>query len=363
MVNTLDIKTKPKTRHSADLNSLITDLKIIPVSKKESSLSTISSFRQDYPNYKKYHFCEEPYHVAQKLMKSNSGGVEAQMDTIDSNSNSNSGEPEEENSSVRTIDSKRKDELWNQYFDHFYIESVYNTVANYTSYVESCLKLICLLPQGGVEQQISEKAITLERKTNFNKTLILDLDETLVHSDFDYEFTDHDVSLNLNTPDEDIIIPLFLRPGLKDFLTFAKNNFELVLFTSSCKEYADTIINYLDPSNEIFSHRIYRDSCVYIEPGIYIKDLRIFANKDLKDMVIIDNCIISFANQLDNGILVSSFYQTEEESILNGLIGYLNSIILNCDDVREKNRECLKFTVYKEELYKLIMKEIVFSSN
>ena len=39
-----------------------------------------------------------------------------------------------------------------------------------------------------------------------------------------------------------------------------------------------------------------------------MKDLRIIANRSLKDMVIVDNAVYSFAFQLDNGIPIVPFY-------------------------------------------------------
>ena len=52
---------------------------------------------------------------------------------------------------------------------------------------------------------------------------------------------------------------------------------------------------------------MYRDSCIQTEEGIYVKDLRIIANWSLKDIVIVDNAVYSFAFQLDNGIPIIPF--------------------------------------------------------
>lgn len=70
--------------------------------------------------------------------------------------------------------------------------------------------------------------------------------------------------------------------------------YEIILFTASNKYYADPIINYLDPNNTIFHHRLYRGSCLRFN-DIFVKDLRILSNIDLKDVAIIDNHIYSFA--------------------------------------------------------------------
>jgi len=68
------------------------------------------------------------------------------------------------------------------------------------------------------------------------------------------------------------------------------------------------VLDYLDPKRELIEYRLYRDSCVETEEGVFIKDLRIIQNRNLKDMVIIDNAVYSFGYQLDNGIPILPFY-------------------------------------------------------
>ena len=67
-----------------------------------------------------------------------------------------------------------------------------------------------------------------------------------------------------------------------------------MVFTASHKAYADVVLNYLDPKKELIDKRLYRESCMKTDEGVYIKDLRIIRNRKLKDMVIIDNAVYSF---------------------------------------------------------------------
>lgn len=48
------------------------------------------------------------------------------------------------------------------------------------------------------------------------------------------------------------------RPFLKEFLEKMSHYFELVVFTASLREYADKVINYIDPKGYI-KRRYYRD--------------------------------------------------------------------------------------------------------
>lgn len=62
------------------------------------------------------------------------------------------------------------------------------------------------------------------------------------------------------------------------------------------------------------------------EEGVYIKDLRIIKNRNLKDMVIIDNAVYSFGFQLDNGIPILPFYDDKQDEELLHLIYYLKCL-------------------------------------
>jgi CTD small phosphatase-like protein 2 len=54
------------------------------------------------------------------------------------------------------------------------------------------------------------------------------------------------------------------------------------------------VLDYLDPTHELIEHRLYRESCIDTEEGVYIKDLRIIKNRRLEDIVIVDNAVYSF---------------------------------------------------------------------
>ncbi len=141
-----------------------------------------------------------------------------------------------------------------------------------------------------------------------------------------------------------------MRPNLFEFLNYVYDKFELIIFTASHKNYADKIIDYIEKDKKYFSLRLYRQHCIFIKPGIYIKDLRIFKNRDLKDIILIDNSIFSFSNQLSNGILITSFYNDKEDDFLLSLKDYLEYFIEDCDDVRTINKDQFKFELYQNDL-------------
>jgi CTD small phosphatase-like protein 2 len=174
------------------------------------------------------------------------------------------------------------------------------------------------------QQQLTAKHLNFTRKTEHTKLVVFDLDETLVHCSDNSNAQGPDIRLPITLPTgEDIIAGVNIRPFAKECLMSASTNFEVAIFTASHQCYADAVLDHLDPTQSMISHRFYRDNCVFIE-GTYIKDLRVFGSTcDMADIVIIDNSVYSFAYQLDNGIPIISWYDNQEDQELKNLMEYL----------------------------------------
>ena len=250
-----------------------------------------------------------------------------------------------------------------QNFKKYYVDSSKNNNGNYDNYVKNALKLISLIPfrNLGISEKIEEikKNLTmtypicpLEKN---KKLLILDLDETLAHSDLDFSLKDkiqkYDTILHFNSDEEkNIPIPLLIRPWTKEFLDYAVQEFDLVIFTASDKQYANEIIDFIEKDKKYFKMRLYRNHCLFIEPGLYIKDLRIFSDyKNIEDIIILDNSLFSFANQLNNGILITSFFSDLNDTFLENVKRYLEYIKIQ-KDIRLMNKESFRFEEIKEDI-------------
>ena len=151
--------------------------------------------------------------------------------------------------------------------------------------------------------------------TSFKKVLIFDLDETLIHSQRDLSTCAKIVKVNVynnNNNTNYMLLGINIRPCLKELFMQLKDKFHFVIFTSAFKKYADPIIDLIDPYGEIFCLRLYRHHCIQImlhNEVCYIKDLRIFNGiVDLDNVVIVDNSIMSFCYQVDNGVPILPFY-------------------------------------------------------
>jgi CTD small phosphatase-like protein 2 len=83
--------------------------------------------------------------------------------------------------------------------------------------------------------------------------------------------------------------------------------------------------------------RLYRHDCVKTPFGM-VKDLRIIENRDLKDILIIDNSCLSFAFNINNGVPILPFFDNDQDEELKHLTYYLNRLQdQNIVDVREQN--------------------------
>jgi len=83
--------------------------------------------------------------------------------------------------------------------------------------------------------------LSIRRKYNFSltkKKLILDLDETLVHSGFNPFTRQSDITLKINVDGKLHLINILKRPYVDEFLKEISNFFVVYIFTSSMEEYA-----------------------------------------------------------------------------------------------------------------------------
>jgi CTD nuclear envelope phosphatase 1 len=144
--------------------------------------------------------------------------------------------------------------------------------------------------------------LNIEPTSQPRKTLILDLDETLIHSmsKGGRMSTGHMVEVRLNAASlgmggqsqHPILYWVNKRPYCDEFLRRVCKWFNLVIFTASVQEYADPVIDWLETERKFFSARYYRQHCTYRQ-GAYIKDLS-SVDPDLSNVMILDNSPLSY---------------------------------------------------------------------
>lgn len=110
--------------------------------------------------------------------------------------------------------------------------------------------------------------------------------ETLVHSSLEpCDDADFTFPVNFNLQEHTVYVRC--RPHLRDFMERVAALFEIVIFTASQSIYAEQLLNVLDPKRRVFRHRVFRESCVFVD-GNYLKDLSVLG-RDLARVIIIDN--------------------------------------------------------------------------
>ncbi|KAK8950140.1 hypothetical protein KSP40_PGU017163 [Platanthera guangdongensis] len=161
-------------------------------------------------------------------------------------------------------------------------------------------------------------------------TLVLDLDETLVHSRLEH-CDDADFSFPVFFNMKQHTVYVRRRPHLQMFLEKVAQMFRVVIFTASESIYAERLLNILDPDRMLISECFYRESCVFSD-GSYTKDLTILG-VDLAKVVIVDNSPQVFRLQVDNGIPIKSWFDDPADQALKSLLPFLESLAYT-DDVR-----------------------------
>ncbi|EAR97348.1 NLI interacting factor-like phosphatase (macronuclear) [Tetrahymena thermophila SB210] len=203
---------------------------------------------------------------------------------------------------------------------------------------------LSLSPQRQQQQQQEKKIQTLivpfqSPQNKMKKTLILDLDETLIHSS-QMKPKKYDLNFNIQTSTTKEEFFVKFRPNVSNFLRIMANYYEVFIWTASIKEYADVIINQLDPSGSFISYRLYRDSCRK-KGDYYIKDLALL-NRNMKDVIIIDNLSTCFNLHQENGIQIQDFTNDETDNELEKLTPFL-IFASDVNDVRDVFKWKIKF--------------------
>lgn len=101
--------------------------------------------------------------------------------------------------------------------------------------------------------------------------------------------------------------------------------FELVIFTAGRQDYANKMIDQIDPEKKYISHRLYRQHCSNYN-GVCIKDFRKFANRKIEDMILIDNYIYSFGCNLKNGIPIKPYIEGKDDMELQYIADSLDGL-------------------------------------
>ncbi|KAK3569072.1 hypothetical protein QTP86_021520 [Hemibagrus guttatus] len=219
-------------------------------------------------------------------------------------------------------------------------------------YPECCDCEFCVQPK----EQVPAKPLLpqIKSKDAGKICVVIDLDETLVHSSFkpvnnadfiipvEIDGAVHQVSRTNLLPDSfmafsvdgceqrrAISVYVLKRPHVDEFLKRMGELFECVLFTASLAKYADPVSDLLDKWGA-FRCRLFRESCVF-HRGNYVKDLSRLG-RDLNKVIIVDNSPASYIFHPDNAVPVASWFDDMSDTELLDLIPFFERLS-KVDDV------------------------------
>ena len=229
--------------------------------------------------------------------------------------------------------------------------------SDYLKYTLNCMDLILDMDR--------EKQTRLKNKINLNfkkskkkKIALFDLDETLVHCTGDIKLTKEKYQhvIQVTLPGKQTIqVGINIRPYWKQTLNLIKKKYYIVIYTASHHAYADAVLDFMDPKKKYFKYRLYRNNCSLIDvegAQFYVKDLDIFTEHyNLKDIIIIDNSVLSFAYHLHNGIPIVPYYDEDKDGSLY-VVGLYLMHIFNEEDLREANEKYINLDSFLEEAKK-----------
>ena len=163
-----------------------------------------------------------------------------------------------------------------------------------------------------------EKVPYLQNNNTKKFTLVLDLDETLLH-------------FKIEDNNEEGIIKL--RPGIFKFLEEVSKYYELVLFSEASEDYVNLIMNSFEDNIKYFNYKLYRQHTIIMNQD-FLKDLTRLG-RPLNTIIIVDNMPQNFRLQKINGIAIKSFWGDDNnDKVLLDLASILVKIAKEYDDVR-----------------------------
>lgn len=154
------------------------------------------------------------------------------------------------------------------------------------------------------------------------KCVVIDLDETLVHSSFKpISNADFIVPVEIDGIVHQVYV--LKRPHVDEFLQKMGELFECVLFTASLAKYADPVADLLDQWG-VFRARLFRESCVF-HRGNYVKDLSRLG-RELNNVIIVDNSPASYIFHPENAVPVQSWFDDMNDTELLDLLPFFEGL-------------------------------------
>ncbi|KAI9648615.1 hypothetical protein NHQ30_003253 [Ciborinia camelliae] len=179
-----------------------------------------------------------------------------------------------------------------------------------------------VIPEDSMEQKQQWLLPPIAPRFKGKKCLVLDLDETLVHSSFKV-LHQADFTIPVEIEGQFHNVYVIKRPGVDQFMKRVGELYEVVVFTASVSKYGDPLLDQLD-IHHVVHHRLFRESC-YNHQGNYVKDLS-QVGRDLRETIIIDNSPTSYIFHPQHAVPISSWFSDAHDNELLDLIPVLEDL-------------------------------------
>jgi CTD small phosphatase-like protein 2 len=164
-----------------------------------------------------------------------------------------------------------------------------------------------------------------------DETIIFQVKDPSIKADFEMRTETGEVVSSF-----DLELRFLARPNWQVFLEEVTEDYEIIIFTASTQFYATLVMKALDPEKKYFNGLLSRNHCMMTKNGFFIKDLRMVDNRELKNVLLLDNYVHSFAFNLENGIPILEWRGEQEDDELIYMAGYLKDLSKE-SDVRQAN--------------------------
>ncbi|CAJ0931833.1 unnamed protein product, partial [Mesorhabditis belari] len=191
--------------------------------------------------------------------------------------------------------------------------------------------------------------LTLVRR----KILVLDLDETLIHSHHDGVIrpmvkpgTPPDFTIRVEIDRHPVRFSVHARPHVDYFLQIVSQWFDLVVFTASMEVYGSHVADRLDKGRGMFKRRYFRQHCT-MDYGGYTKDLSAI-HSDLSSIFILDNSPGAYRNFPQNAIPIQSWFSDPSDTALLALLPFLDALRFTTDvrSILSRNNQNIQAQVW-----------------
>ncbi len=173
----------------------------------------------------------------------------------------------------------------------------------------------------------------------FNKILVLDMDETLIHSSFKkIDGREADIHFEM--------LHTYKRPGVEYFLEQVLDWFTVGIWTSAIEDYAHHIMHELCDDLEKFDFFYTRQDCqrtidFEFTEAYFLKDIKLLGDHKgypPESIIVVDDTEATAKNNPDNLVKVEMFRGDEKDDELYKLLPFLGSLGSHDGDIRSLNK-------------------------